>query len=88
MFDKDGNGRISTKELKGVMKSLGQNVTDAEVQSMIKKVDLNHDGEIDFEEFVKMMNACKPTTDEEKLKDAFRVFDKDGNGYITVEEMK
>lgn len=35
-----------------------------------------------------MMNACKPTSDMEKLQDAFRVFDKDGNGYITVDEMR
>lgn len=41
LFDKDKNGRISTKELKAVMNSLGQNVTDAEVKQMINQADLN-----------------------------------------------
>ncbi|KAL5105091.1 Calmodulin [Taenia crassiceps] len=72
LFDKDKNGRISTKELKAVMSSLGQNVTDAEVRQMIRQ----------------MMNSSKPMSDLERLQDAFRVFDKDGNGYITVDEMR
>ncbi len=35
-----------------------------------------------------MMNKAKPSTDEERMRDAFNVFDRDGNGYITLEEMK
>ena len=43
VFDVDGDGTISTEELGNVMKSLGQNLTDEEVQTMIREIDT--DGE-------------------------------------------
>ena len=44
MFDKDGDGTISTKELGVVMCSLGQNPTESELQEIINEVDI--DGEL------------------------------------------
>ncbi len=41
MFDKDGDGTITTKELGTVMRSLGQNPTDSELQDMINEVDVD-----------------------------------------------
>lgn len=41
LFDKDGDGTISTAELLTVMRSLGQNPTNEEVKDMITEVDIN-----------------------------------------------
>ena len=46
-------------------------------------------GEIDFEEFLQMMSKKITTNDtEEEIRDAFRIFDKDGNGLISAHELR
>jgi calmodulin len=44
----DGDGTITTKELGTVMRSLGQNPSEAELQDMINEVDADGNGTIDF----------------------------------------
>lgn len=80
---------ITSKELGVVMRSLGQSPTEAELQDMITEVDTNKDGTIDFKEFLKLMSRkMKDTDSEEELREAFKVFDKDGNGYISAAELR
>merc|ERR1719382_330191 len=89
LFDKDGDGTITTKELRTAMRSLGQNPTSAELQDMINQVDADGNGTIDFPEFCTLMaRKMKDTDTEEELIEAFKVFDRDGNGFISAAELR
>ncbi|OVA09882.1 EF-hand domain [Macleaya cordata] len=57
VFDKDQNGYISANELRHVMINLGEKLTDEEVEQMIKEADLDGDGQVNYDEFVRMMMA-------------------------------
>jgi centrin-1 len=55
LFDDDETGKISFKNLKRVAKELGENMTDEELQEMIDEADRDGDGEINEEEFLRIM---------------------------------
>ena len=89
LFDKDGDGTITTKGLASVMRSLGQNPTEAELQDMINEIDADGNGTIDFPEFLTLMSRkMKDTDSEEDIREAFKVFDKDGKGRVGREEFR
>ena len=89
VFDKDNDGFITIKELATVMRSLGHNPTEMELQEMIKKYDKDESGTIDFPEFLELINTkIKETELEEQLIETFKVFDRDGNGLLSGRELK
>ena len=57
VFDKEGNGLIATAELKHIMMTIGDKMTEAEADEMIHEADIDDDGVINYEEFVRMMMA-------------------------------
>ena len=89
LFDKDRDGAINNKELGTVMRNLGQNPSEEELKQMIKEVDLDGNGVIDFHEFLYLMvKKMKGNDTEEELLEAFKVFDRDGDGYVTAHELR
>ena len=55
LFDDDETGKISFRNLKRVARELGENMTDEELQEMIDEADRDGDGEINEEEFLRIM---------------------------------
>jgi len=89
VFDKDNDGFITIKELGTIMRSLGHNPTETELEEMIKLYDKDESGTIDFSEFLDLMtNKMKETELEEQLIETFKVFDRDGNGLLSGTELK
>jgi len=87
LFDKNGDGSITISELETVMRSLGQTPTKDELAAMIKSVDVDGNGEIDFDEFLAML-ASKMSETQDELAECFGVFDKNKDGFIEAAELK
>ena len=90
VFDKNGDGTITTKEFVTVMKSLGQNPSKAQIQNMIHEFDKNRNGRIEFHEFCDLMakRGADFTMSFQDLENAFKAFDKDGSGFIEPNELR
>ncbi|XP_059512086.1 calmodulin-A-like [Myotis daubentonii] len=94
LFYKRSDSTITAKELITIMRSLGQNPTETELQDMIHEVDADGNGAIDFPEFLAMMARKRKDTDAEgeisgveEIREAFQVFDRDGNGCISAAQV-
>eukprot|EP00092_Neocalanus_flemingeri_P045719 GFUD01051231.1.p1 GENE.GFUD01051231.1~~GFUD01051231.1.p1 ORF type:complete len:146 (+),score=68.28 GFUD01051231.1:51-488(+) len=88
-FDTDGSGAISSKELLGVMRAMGQNPTEDELLNLVMEVDMDGNGTIEFDEFLDMMKKKASEVDEEaELREAFKIFDRDKDGFISMKELK
>ena len=57
IYFQDGNGFINRMELRSVMMNLGEKLTDEEIESLIDDVDIDGDGQINYEEFFIMMTS-------------------------------
>ncbi|KAG5181716.1 yellow cameleon 2.60 [Tribonema minus] len=55
VFDKDGSGSIDKEELTAIMKGLGANLSDQEIELLVREADADGDGSIDLQEFLKIM---------------------------------
>ena len=58
-FDADGSGDVSPEELKAVLMSTEEGITDEELDKLVAEADVDGDGTISYEEFVRMMKARK-----------------------------
>ncbi|XP_047503288.1 calmodulin-A-like isoform X4 [Pieris napi] len=89
LFDKDEDGTITMAELGVVMRSLGQRPSETELRDMVKEVDQDGNGTIEFNEFLQMMSKKMRGGDgEDELREAFRVFDKNNDGLISSVELR
>ncbi|TGZ72770.1 hypothetical protein CRM22_001903 [Opisthorchis felineus] len=96
-FDKNGDGSISMDEMATVLSYLGHEASHEDLQNLMKPADENGDGTLDFGEFLRAMSEYyvqRPTKrgtkpeDNEFYRRAFAEFDKDGDGYISAEELQ
>ena len=91
LFDKDGDGKISSQELSNVYKDLGGAPNAAQIESMIKEADADADGQLNQEEFLEFMRGqMAAASNEDQIIEAFRVMadDVDGTGKVNLSNLR
>ena len=88
-FDTNGDGVLSKEEILNGYKTLMPfEDAEKEVERIMNEVDIDKSGTIDYNEFVLATINKQKLLNKEKLEATFKMFDKDGSGTITADEIK
>ena len=88
-LDTNGDGVLSREEIyEGYRQTLGDVEAKKEVDRIMSEIDIDQNGTIDYNEFVMAATNRQKMLQKEKLEATFKIFDKDGNGSISKEEIK
>ncbi|KAK7410961.1 hypothetical protein VNO78_02235 [Psophocarpus tetragonolobus] len=88
MIDADNSGTITFDELKEGLKRVGSELMESEIKDLMIAADIDNSGTIDYGEFIAATVHLNKLEREENLVSAFSYFDKDGSGYITIDEIQ
>ena len=95
-LDADGDGKISTKELADVLKSMRVKlkISDTDIKRVLKEIDRDQNGIIELKEYFKYMSnktnhdiVCRALFHRSKMRKEFQKFDIDDSGFITEDEL-
>ncbi|KAL6661024.1 hypothetical protein ACP70R_000408 [Stipagrostis hirtigluma subsp. patula] len=88
LMDKDHNGNLSLEELMEGLHINGQPVPESEIRMLLEAADTDGNGTLDCDEFVTVSLHLRKMANDEYLAKAFNYFDKDGSGFIELEELR
>ncbi|XP_055871353.1 neo-calmodulin-like isoform X2 [Biomphalaria glabrata] len=94
IFDKNHDNTISSSELGKMLTCMGMEVSEEEVETLMKELDKNGNGKIEYREFKAFMqdemrrSEENPEEQEKAIRMAFKVFDQNGDGVIDAAELK
>ncbi|CAO2827428.1 unnamed protein product [Amaranthus hypochondriacus] len=87
-IDKDQSGSITFDELRNGLRRVDSKIKESEIEDLMHAADVDENGTIDYGEFVAATLHLNKLEREENLASAFAYFDKDGSGYITIDELQ
>ena len=88
-IDINGDGKITEQELyKGLSTKIKSDTLEKDVKNIYQKLDMDDDGYIEYEEFVRAAVSKEKFMGDNVLKFAFRFFDRDNSGKIDIVEIE
>ncbi|KAK6795211.1 hypothetical protein RDI58_008664 [Solanum bulbocastanum] len=88
LMDSDGDGKITYDELKAGLRKVGSQLAEAEMKLLMDVADVDGNGVLDYGEFVAVIIHLQRMENDEHFRRAFMFFDKDGSGYIELDELR
>lgn len=87
-FDLNDDGYISREELSDVMKNFGNIMSNNELDEMIKVVDKDGNGLVDFKEFLNLMDSnCLLQNLDQEMEKLFQMIDTNNDGFLSAQEI-
>ncbi|XP_064085548.1 troponin C, isotype gamma-like [Macrobrachium nipponense] len=91
-FDTEKQGFITADTVGTILRMMGVKISEKNLAEVIAETDEDGSGQIEFEEFIELSAKFLIEEDEEalkaELKEAFRIYDKEGNGFITTDVLR
>ena len=89
-YDEDSDGKLTYAELLTCVRVCGGNPSIKEFKEMVQVVDVSLEGALDFTQFLSLyvMELKDGPNNEADFLEAFRAFDKEGQGFILVDDLK
>lgn len=84
-FDENGDGRISSTELRSCTSAVGYDLSLEEVRAIIESMDADGDGQLSSEEFIKLME--RGDEDDRDMMEAFKMYEMEEEGCITAKSL-
>ncbi|KAK4485707.1 hypothetical protein RD792_008353 [Penstemon davidsonii] len=88
LMDTDNDGKVSYEELKTGLRKVGSQLAEPEIKLLMDVADIDGNGVLDYGEFVAVTIHLQRMENDEHIRRAFMFFDKDGSGYIELDELR
>ncbi|XWS51067.1 hypothetical protein CRYUN_Cryun12cG0144400 [Craigia yunnanensis] len=88
LMDTDNDGKVSYEELKAGLRKVGSKLAEPEIKMLMEVADVDGNGVLDYGEFVAVTIHLQKMENDEHFRRAFMFFDKDGSGYIELDELR
>ncbi|XP_011003944.1 PREDICTED: calcium-binding protein CML38 [Populus euphratica] len=87
-FDENGDGKISPSELQQCVRKMGGELSVADAEAAVEFSDLDGDGSLGLEDFVKLVEGGEEEEKVKSLKEAFKMYEMEESGCITPKSLK
>ncbi|KAL7139145.1 hypothetical protein ABFS83_09G031800 [Erythranthe nasuta] len=88
LMDTDNDGKVTYEELKTGLRKVGSQLAEPEIKLLMDVADVDGNGVLDYGEFVAVTIHLQRMENDEHFRRAFMFFDKDGSGYIELDELR
>ncbi|GFZ12077.1 calcium-dependent protein kinase 1 [Actinidia rufa] len=88
LMDTDNDGKVTYKELRAGLRKVGSQLAEPEIKLLMDVADVDGNGVLDYGEFVAVTIHLQRMENDAHFRRAFMFFDRDGSGYIELEELR